>query len=327
MSLSDSFGREHNYLRISLTDRCNFRCVYCMPHNDMQFMPPQKLMNAEEIQKLAEIFVEMGVTKIRLTGGEPLMRKDAETIIRNLGKLPVKLTLTTNAYFLDRYFDVLKESGVNSINVSLDTLQSNRFNDLAQRNHFEKVWTNITGSVDRGMHVKLNMVVMKDQNENEIVDFVALTRTLPIHVRFIEFMPFAENKWKFDQTVSFEQIMSLIGKQFEYEKIADAKNDTARNYRLPGAPGTFAIISSVTNPFCDTCNRIRLTADGQIKNCLFAQNETDLLTVMRNGGDVRRLIEESIGNKFYARGGLPAFESDDASETYARNRSMISIGG
>lgn len=293
----------------------------------MQFMPPKKLMSAEEIQKLAEIFVEMGVTKIRLTGGEPLMRKDAETIIRNLGKLPVKLTITTNAFFLDRYFDVLSESGVNSINVSLDTLQSKRFNDLAQRNHFEKVWDNITEAVRRDMHVKLNVVVMKGQNENEIVDFVELTRNLPIHTRFIEFMPFAENKWQFDQTISFERIMSLIGAKFEYEKIADAKNDTARNFRLPGALGTFAVISSVTNPFCDTCNRIRLTADGKIKNCLFAQNETDLLTVMRNGGDVRRLIHESISNKFYARGGLPEFESDDASETYARNRSMISIGG
>lgn len=327
MSLHDSFGRKHNYLRISLTDRCNFRCVYCMPHNDMQFMPPQKLMNAEEIQQMAEIFVEMGVTKIRLTGGEPLMRKDAETIIRNLGNLPVKLTITTNAFFLDRYFDVLQESGINSINVSLDTLQPQKFNDLAQRDHFEKVWTNINEAVHRNMHVKLNVVVMKGQNENEITDFVALTRKLPIHVRFIEFMPFAENKWQFDQTVSFEQILTLIKKEFEYEKIADACNDTARNYRLPGAPGTFAIISSVTNPFCDTCNRIRLTADGQIKNCLFAQNETDLLTVMRNGGDVRRLIEESIRNKFHARGGLPEFDASDASETYARNRSMISIGG
>lgn len=327
MSLHDSFGRRHNYLRISLTDRCNFRCVYCMPHNDMQFMPPKKLMSADEIQHLAEIFVELGVTKIRLTGGEPLMRKDAETILRNLGKLPVQLTMTTNAFFLDKYFEVLKASGVNSINVSLDTLKSNRFNDLAQRDHFEKVWTNITDAVQRGMHVKLNVVVMKNQNENEILSFVALTRTLPIHVRFIEFMPFAENKWQFDQTVSFEQIMSLIGNEFEYEKIADAENDTARNYRLPGAPGTFAVISSVTNPFCDTCNRIRLTADGQIKNCLFAQSETDLLTVMRNGGNVRPLIEESVKNKFYARGGLPKFDSEKASETYARNRSMISIGG
>lgn len=327
MSLHDSFGRKHDYLRISLTDRCNFRCVYCMPHNDMQFMPPKKLMNADEIQKLAEIFVELGVTKIRLTGGEPLMRKDAETIIRNLAKLPVKLTMTTNAFFLDQYFEVLQECGVKSLNVSLDTLQTARFNDLAQRDHFEKVWKNITEAVQRGFHVKLNVVVMKGQNEEEIVDFVALTRKLPIHVRFIEFMPFAENKWQFDQTISFERIMSMIGEIFEYEKIADAKNDTARNYRLPEAPGTFAVISSVTNPFCDTCNRIRLTADGQIKNCLFAQNETDLLSVLRNGGDVRRLIAESIGNKFYARGGLPEFDSQDASETYAHNRSMISIGG
>lgn len=326
-SLQDKFGRTHDYLRISLTDRCNFRCVYCMPHNDMQFMPPNRLMNADEISHLAQVFVDYGVNKIRLTGGEPLMRKDAPAIIENLSKLPVKLTMTTNGYFLDKHFDTLLKCGVNSLNISLDTLQKDRFNSLAQRDHFDHVWKNIHEAIRLGFHIKLNAVVMKGENESEINDFVALTEQHPIHVRFIEFMPFANNRWQFDRTVSFEQIIGIVNSRFAFEKIEDSKNDTARNYRIPGAPGTFAVISSVTNPFCDTCNRIRLTADGKIKNCLFAQNETDLLTVLRHGGDVKQLIEQSIAAKHYARGGLPDFDEKDAAEAFSHNRSMISIGG
>lgn len=327
MALSDSFGRSHDYLRISLTDRCNLRCLYCMPHNDMQFMPSKNLMTSDEIQELATIFVDLGVTKIRLTGGEPLMRKDSGKIIRQLSALPVKLTMTTNGFFLDQYFDLLLECGVKSLNISLDTLQPSRFATMSQRNHFEKVWENIERAIALDFHIKINVVVIKGQNEDEINDFVALTKKLPIHVRFIEFMPFAENQWKLDQTVSYLQILERIGTKFAFGKIPDAKNDTARNFQLPGAPGTFAVISSVTNPFCDTCNRIRLTADGKIKNCLFAQNETDLLTVHRAGGNVQRLIEQSVFHKFKERGGLPEFEDKDAAETYSKNRSMISIGG
>lgn len=327
MTLQDKFGRTHDYLRISLTDRCNFRCVYCMPHNDMQFMPTKRLMSVDEVTRLAQIFVNYGVNKIRLTGGEPLMRKDAPEIIENLSKLPVGLTMTTNGFFLDKHFDLLLRCGVRSLNISLDTLQPERFNNLAQRDHFNHVWKNIQEAIRLGFHIKLNAVVMKGENDSEINDFVALTEKYPIHVRFIEFMPFAENRWQLDRTVSFEQILNIVKSRFAFEKIEDAKNDTARNYQIAGAPGTFAVISSVTNPFCDTCNRIRLTADGKIKNCLFAQNETDLLTVLRNGGNIEQLIEQSIAAKHYARGGLPAFDEVDAAETYARNRSMISIGG
>jgi cyclic pyranopterin phosphate synthase len=298
-----------------------------MPHNDMQFMPGNKLMSAAEILKLADIFTGLGVSKIRLTGGEPLMRKDVGEIIRGLGNLGVKLTMTTNGYFLDRYFGLLEESGLRSINLSLDTLRPERFIELAQRDGFAQTWQNIEEALKRGFHVKLNMVVMKGSNEEEINDFVRLTQRLPLHVRFIEFMPFADNQWKMNQTVSYETILQTVQNEFDFSRIEDAKNDTARNFRVKNAAGTFAIISSVTNPFCDTCNRIRLTADGKIKNCLFAQSETDLLTVLRQGGDVERLIKESIQNKHFARGGLPAFDAPDADKTFAKNRAMISIGG
>ncbi|TVR38083.1 MAG: GTP 3',8-cyclase MoaA [Cryomorphaceae bacterium] len=327
MSLTDSLGRKHNYLRISLTDRCNLRCLYCMPHNDMQFMPPARLMSADEIQRFAEIFVELGVRKIRLTGGEPLMRRDAGTIVENLSSLKVKLAITTNGYFLHRYFDTFEKVGLNSINLSLDTLRKDRFEVMSQRKGFDRTWQNIEEAIRRGFYVKLNMVVMKNRNEDEINDFVELTRHMPIHVRFIEFMPFAENRWDISQTVSYASILKRIEQSHSYARIADAANDTARNFRVQGSPGTFAVISSVTNPFCDTCNRIRLTADGKIKNCLFAQHETDLLTVLRNGGDVERLIKENIAAKHAARGGLPEFSAEQAPELFSKNRSMISIGG
>lgn len=327
MALSDSFGRTHDYLRISLTDRCNLRCLYCMPHNDMQFMPSAKLMSATEIFELAQIFVDLGVNKIRLTGGEPLMRKDAGTIIESLASLPVKLTMTTNGFFLDQYFDLLTRSGVTSLNISLDTLHESRFAVMSQRDHFNHIWKNILKAVELGFHTKINVVVIKGQNEEEINDFVRLTREMPLHVRFIEFMPFAENKWKLDQTVSYQQILERVESELEFHKIPDAKNDTARNFQLPGARGTFAVISSVTNPFCDTCNRIRLTADGKIKNCLFAQTETDLLSAHRSGSDVKQLIENNIFRKAKARGGLPEFRDKTAADAFSKNRSMISIGG
>jgi GTP 3',8-cyclase len=327
MALKDSFDREHTYLRISLTDRCNLRCLYCMPHNDMQFMPGNQLMSASEIESFAKIFVSLGVSKIRLTGGEPLMRKDSGTIIESLGKLPAELTLTTNGFFLDEYFETLKNAGVRSLNISLDTLKKDRFTGMTQRDSFDRVWKNIQDAIELGFRVKLNVVVMKDQNEDEINDFVRLTTEWPVHVRFIEFMPFADNNWQLNKTVSFARILEIIGAELPFEKIEDAKNDTSKNFRLPNAKGTFAIISSVTNPFCDTCNRIRLTADGKIKNCLFAQTETDLLSAMRQGENVEALIIKNIGQKFKARGGLPAFQSEDAAAEYAKNRNMISIGG
>ncbi len=327
MPLLDRFGRTHDYLRISLTDRCNLRCTYCMPHQDVRFMPPSKLMQADEVVKLAGVFVELGIKKIRLTGGEPLMRKDAANIIESLGRLPVELAITSNGYFLDAFLDLFKTVGLSSLNISLDTLQAARFKSIAQRDAFARTWTNIERAIAEGFHVKINTVVMRKQNLDEVQDLIELTRHRPIHVRLIEFMPFAGNQWEYGKTVGYEELLALIGEKFDFEKIEDSKNDTARNFRVKGAAGTFAIISSVTNPFCSTCNRIRLTADGKIKNCLFSQEEEDLLGVLRSGGNVKAHIEKSIRAKHYARGGLPAFSSEEAVREFEKNRTMISIGG
>jgi GTP 3',8-cyclase len=326
--ITDAFGRIHTYLRISLTDRCNLRCNYCMPQEDMQFMPSAWLMSAEEISTLAGIFVEMGVQKIRLTGGEPLIRKDVGEIIDSLGKLPTSLTLTTNAVFADQYIDTFKRAGIRTLNVSLDTLQEERFKTITRRDHFKKTLRTIHLLLAEGFSVKLNMVVMRDLNVEEINDFVALTRQEPnLHVRFIEFMPFNGNQWDFSRMVPYQTLLDTIGAQFEFEAIAGEANDTARCFKIAGGQGTFGIISTITNHFCAGCNRIRLTADGKLKNCLFDTTEVDLLGALRRGEDVRPLIYGHFQAKHFAHGGHSDFAEKGAKAEYEQNRTMIAIGG
>jgi cyclic pyranopterin phosphate synthase len=190
----DKYNRVHNYLRISLTDNCNLRCFYCMPEEEYEFTPASKLMQKDEIETLSKIFVGLGVNKIRLTGGEPLVRKDAGEIIKTLSKLPVKLTITTNGSRLHEFADILDESGVHTLNISLDTLQPEKFQLITRRDQFERVYENIQLLLKRNFHVKVNMVVMKGLNDNELNDFVEWTKHQPVHVRFIEFMPFTGNR-------------------------------------------------------------------------------------------------------------------------------------
>lgn len=185
----DSYNRVHNYLRISLTDNCNLRCFYCMPEEDYEFTPASRLMQAYEIEELAKAFVKLGVTKIRLTGGEPLVRKDAAEIILALAKLPVKLTITTNGTRLHEFVNVLEQAGIRSLNISLDTLQADKFQLMTRRDQFQTVVQNIHSLVEKNFHVKVNVVVMKGLNDGEIIDFIAWTKDVPVHVRFIEFMP------------------------------------------------------------------------------------------------------------------------------------------
>ena len=326
--LIDRFGRIHNYLRISLTDNCNMRCFYCMPEEDYDFTPASKLMQAREIATLAKIFAEEGVNKIRLTGGEPLVRKDAAAILLALSELPVKLTLTTNGTRLDEFLPVLEEARIRSLNVSLDTLQADKFQVMTRRNLFDRIFGNIRLLIDRGFHVKVNMVVMKGLNDNEITDFVEWTRNTPVHVRFIEFMPFAGNRWTSNKVVSLEEILAAVALKYDYQRLADEKNGTAKAFAVPGHAGTFAVISTMTAPFCSTCNRMRLTADGKMKNCLFSATETDLLTALRRGEDVRPLIRQNVLAKAKELGGQ--FSAGSVGRLHAEtidNRSMIAIGG
>lgn len=318
--LIDQYHRVHDYLRISLTDKCNFRCLYCMPDENMQFWPQEKLMQTDEIIAIARLFVTLGVRKIRLTGGEPLVRKDASAIITALSALPVELTLTTNGVLLNQYLDTLLAAGVRSLNVSLDTLEREKFAVLTQRDQFERVWQNIQLLLKAGIHTKVNIVLMRGVNDVEINDFIELTRNLPLHIRFIEFMPFVSNAWNENKVVSYLEIIETVTKRFEIHKLGDGPNDTAKKYQVPGFAGTFAVISTVTELFCAGCNRMRLTADGKMKNCLFSKTETDLLTPFRNGADISPLIYESVWDKRPTRGVF-----DD--QVMLTDRSMILIGG
>jgi len=325
--LLDGFNRRHNYLRISLTDKCNMRCFYCMPEEDYDFMPNTQLMQAQEVEVLAKTFVSLGVDKIRLTGGEPLVRKDAAQIIEALGRLPVTLSLTTNGVRLHEFLPQLKAAGVRSLNVSLDTLNADKFNLITRRNHFERVWQNIHAAVAEGLHVKVNVVLMKGMNDAEINDFIEWTKGTPVHVRFIEFMPFDGNRWNSDKVVSLGEILQTIESRYSIIKLEDAPNDTTKKYIVPGHAGTFAVISTMTQPFCNTCNRIRLTADGKIKNCLFAREETDLLTALRKGENVEDLIQQNILRKHASHGGQFSSTVEEVHGEQIYNRSMIAIGG
>ena len=284
-------------------------------------------MTAEEIFEMAKIFVSLGVKKIRLTGGEPLLRKDFGEIALKLSELPVKLSLTTNAVLIDRHIQKLKRAGVFSINVSLDTLRGERFFAIAKRNDFQKVMSNINLLLENGFYVKLNAVLMKGVNDDEILDFIKWTKDVNIHVRFIEFMPFDGNSWQWEKIVPYKEIIKKIENNYSIEKLNDKPNDTAKAFRIKGYKGTFAVISSMTNHFCNTCNRLRITANGKMKNCLFSNDEADLLTSFRSGENIEPIIRECLSRKKAKHGGISELENLTSDDSQASERSMILIGG
>ncbi len=323
----DSHNRVHNYLRISLTDNCNLRCFYCMPEDEYDFATAEQLMQVDEIEALAKIFVSQGVNKIRLTGGEPLVRKDAKEIIRRLAALPVTLTITTNGTRLHDFVELLKETKVSSVNISLDTLQAEKFQLLTKRDQFQVVQKNIELMVTHGFHTKVNMVVMRGVNDSEINDFVEWTKNMPIHVRFIEFMPFSGNRWNSNKVFTMDEMLNVISTKYDFIPLQADKHDTAKKFMVPGHLGTFAVISTMSAHFCGDCNRIRLTADGKIKNCLFSKDELDLLTPLRKGEEVLPLIHQSIAAKAPQLGGQFTQDFEKLEAATIKNRSMITIGG
>ncbi len=318
--LIDKFQRVHNYLRVSLTDACNFRCQYCVASFGESHHPSPHLMSAEEIEGIVGIFAEMGIERVRFTGGEPLVRRDALDIFQRIGRLPLKLSLTTNGFNLEKFLSCFKEIGLRSINVSLDTLHPEKFLQITRIDGFNRVKNNIDTLLKMNFHVKLNVVVMNGFNNSELCDFVAWTQNVPIQIRFIEFMPFKGNAWEKEKVFSLKQMLEEIGTKFEFEKLHDHPNDTDKKYQVKGFMGSFGVISSVTEPFCSGCNRLRITADGKMKNCLFSQSETDLITAYRKGEDIRPLIKQTVEAKFAGFGGQEL-------NSQMNNRSMISIGG
>jgi molybdenum cofactor biosynthesis protein A len=326
--ITDAFGRVHEYLRISLTDRCNLRCTYCMPAEGIVLRDKSEFMTSEEIIEIASTFVKMGVKKIRLTGGEPLIKKDIVNILTQLSQLPIELTLTTNAVLVDKHIDTFKNVGMKSLNVSLDSLKAERMNAISRREYFARIIANIDLLIESEIDVKLNVVLMKGVNDDEILDFIEYTKFNKVDVRFIEFMPFSGNEWDRSKMVSLQEILDVANEQFpSIQKLEEKPNFTSRNYRVDGYVGTFGVISTVSNPFCDSCNRIRLTADGKVKNCLFSAEESDLLTQLRKGDDIRPVIRAAVASKKEKLAGMDSFETEQGKEIFSKNRSMISIGG
>jgi cyclic pyranopterin phosphate synthase len=324
----DTYDRGHNYLRISLTDLCNLRCAYCMPDETYHFMPTSHLMQPAEIETIAATFVSLGVNKIRLTGGEPLARRDFNDILERLAKLPVELNLTTNATLLHRHIDALEAAGIHGLNISLDTLSPEKFKQLTNRDLFSQTFRNIGLALKRKLNVKINMVVMKSVNEDEILDFIKWTKDEPIDIRFIEFMPFAGNRWKGAQVFTKKEIIEQITSRYAVEQLPAEKNATSSGFQIAGHRGSFGVISTMSAPFCSGCNRMRLTADGKMKNCLFSKEETDLLAALRNSVPLEPLIRKNILGKEEKLGGqFGDTPIDTLKGEQLINRSMIAIGG
>uniref|UniRef100_A0A8B9SLD0 Molybdenum cofactor biosynthesis protein 1 n=1 Tax=Anas platyrhynchos TaxID=8839 RepID=A0A8B9SLD0_ANAPL len=293
--LTDSFGRQHNYLRISLTEKCNLRCQYCMPEEGVQLTPKSELLTAQEIITLARLFVKEGVEKIRLTGGEPLIRPDVVDIVGQLNKLEglKTIAITTNGINLARLLPRLKEAGVNAVNISLDTLVPAKYEFIVRRKGFHKVMEGIHKATELGYRpVKVNCVVMRGFNEDELLGFVEFTKDLPLDVRFIEYMPFDGNKWNFKKMVSYKEMLDTIKQRWpELEKLPCEASSTAKSYKVPHFQGQISFITSMSEHFCGSCNRLRITADGNLKVCLFGSSEVSLRDHLRSGASQEELVE------------------------------------
>nr|XP_021491918.1 molybdenum cofactor biosynthesis protein 1 isoform X3 [Meriones unguiculatus] len=324
--LTDSFGRQHSYLRISLTEKCNLRCRYCMPEEGVSLTPKADLLTTAEILTLARLFVKEGVDKIRLTGGEPLIRPDVVDIVAQLHQLEGLKTIgvTTNGINLARLLPQLQQAGLNAVNISLDTLVPAKFEFIVRRKGFHKVMEGIHKAIELGYRpVKVNCVVMRGLNEDELLDFVALTEGLPLDVRFIEYMPFDGNKWNFRKMVSYKEMLDTIQQQWPgLQKLPEEDSSTAKAFKIPGFQGQVSFITSMSEHFCGTCNRLRITADGNLKVCLFGNSEVSLRDHLRAGAseeELLRIIGAAVGRKKRQHAGM-------FNIAQMKNRPMILIG-
>jgi cyclic pyranopterin phosphate synthase len=300
---TDGFERRIDYLRLSITDRCNLRCSYCMPEDGVPKLDHSEVLRHEETLRLARLVVSMGISKIRLTGGEPLVRRDVLYLCKNIASIPglKSLTLTTNGVLLGRYAEELRRAGISRVNVSLDSLRPDRFAAITRVDAFHQVWDGILKAHAAGLSpIKLNAVVMRGVNDDEIGDLARITFDYPFHVRFIEFMPFKEGQYQ-ESFMPAEEILERLNRVAPLLPAeSENSNGPATHYRFEGARGKIGIISPVSRHFCPACNRLRLTADGKLRACLFSKEETDLLILMRAGASDEELaaaIRETVRNK------------------------------
>jgi len=295
-ALRDSWGREIKSLRVSVTDKCNFRCRYCMPAEGLEWLERDELLSFEEIERLVRVLARMGVDEVRLTGGEPLVRRDLPTLVGMLAATPGvrDLSLTTNGVLLDRFAAPLVEAGLRRLNVSLDSLSHVRFAEITRRDALDRV---LAGLAEAERHpelrpIKVNCVAIKGFTEEEVPALAELARRKPYVVRFIEFMPLdADQAWRGDDVLTGGEIRALIEERWPLEELSAKASSTARRFRFADGAGEIGFVNPVSEPFCSTCDRIRLTADGQLRTCLFSRREWDLKTPLRDGSSDERLEE------------------------------------
>jgi GTP 3',8-cyclase len=303
--LIDAFGRIADDLRVSVTDRCNFRCTYCMPAEGLAWLPKTEILTFEESARLLGIFVGLGVRSIKVTGGEPTVRADLPTLVRMFREVGPELdiSITTNGVLLDRLARPLAEAGVDRATVSCDSLMRHRFADMTRRDALDKVFAGLKAAEEAGLTpIKINTVIIGGTNDDEVVEFARWSRETGYEVRFIEYMPLdAEHAWERAKVVPSARILELIGAAFPLAPIGHA-NEPATSYAFAdGAPGRIGVIASVTEPFCDSCNRLRITAEGQVRACLFSLEETDLRGPLRDGatdGELAVLIRTTVWRKW-----------------------------
>jgi cyclic pyranopterin phosphate synthase len=325
--LVDTFGRIGDDLRVSLTDRCNFRCTYCMPAEGLQWVPKSQILTFEEITRLVGVFVSLGVRSLKLTGGEPTVRAEVPTLVRMLrtAQPDVEISMTSNGLLLDRLAAPLAEAGLDRVTISCDSLLRHRFAEMTRRDALERVMAGVQAAQDAGLTpIKINCVVIAGTNEDEVVDFARYARETGFEVRFIEYMPLdADQKWEREKVVPAAQVLDAIDRVFPLLP-AEEDAEPATTYRFAdGAPGAVGVIASVTEPFCDTCNRLRVTAEGEFRACLFSMEETDLREPLRSGApdeDIASSIRRAVWGKWEGhRINHPDFQRPD--------RSMSMIGG
>lgn len=298
--MQDGFGRRVRYLRISVTDKCNLRCVYCMPLEGLPWLKRDELLSYEEIHRVVATMAPMGLERVRITGGEPLVRRDLHHLVGLVASVPGirDIALTTNAVLLAEQAEDLKAAGLTRVNVSLDSLRPERVDAIARRpNAFPRIMAGLDAAERLGLGpLKVNVVLMRGENEDEITDFAAMTRERPWHVRFIEVMPTGANlDVSANQFVSCSEALERVRTLGDLEPVeGPTGNGPATYYRFPGAPGTVGVITPMSHNFCDSCNRLRLTADGQLRPCLFGDLQTDLRSLLRSGRPLEPAIRETL---------------------------------
>ena len=326
--MTDSFGRTINNLRVSVTDQCNFRCIYCMPEEGMIFQPREEILTFEEITRFVEIATGLGISKLRLTGGEPTVRKDLPVLVRMLSKIPgvQDMAMTTNAFLLRKMARELHEAGLPRINVSLDSLDEEKFRQMTRRDVLHKVLDGLEEATRYfQLPIKINVVAMKGYTEDELLDFAKMARTGPFQVRFIEFMPLdADRSWTRDQVLDGAEIIERISDKWPLDAVKRPnQREPADLFRFRDGKGEIGLIASVSEPFCGSCNRIRITADGKLRTCLFSINETDIKAMLRGGATDQEIATTIIEAVSHKEPGHHINEPDFVQP----ERTMSSIGG